>query len=106
MMALLLHAYKHISITDSECSWRKKRKINDDVKSIDDLYPDNFYIIQNTNCDLKKLCFEKLKINNHIVRFSWQLKLETIENSNNNVNLPPLESVLFSEEFQNSINEK
>jgi len=58
MMALLLHAHKHISVTDSECSWRKKRKVDDDiVKSIDDLYPDNFSIIKNTNCNLKKTMF-------------------------------------------------
>jgi hypothetical protein len=39
-------------------AWKKKRKIDDDiVKSIDDLYPDNFSIIKNTNCDLKKTMF-------------------------------------------------
>lgn len=107
MMALLLHAHKHISVTDSECSWRKKRKINDDaVKSIDDLYPDNFSIIKNTNCDLKKLCFEKLKLSNHIVGFSWLLKPEPINHSNDIVHLLPLESVLFSKEFECAIDKR
>jgi len=107
MMALLLHGHKHISVTDSECSWKKKRKVDDDiVKSIYDLYPDDFSIIKNTNCDLKKLCFEKLKLSNYIVGFSWSLKPEPINHLNDIVNLPPLESILFSKEFECAINKK
>lgn len=55
MVALLLHVHKNISVTDSECTWRKKKKIDDLVRSIDDLYPDNSSIIQSVNCDLKEL---------------------------------------------------
>lgn len=70
MMALLLHAHKQISVTDSECSWKKKRKVDYDiVKSIDYLYSDNFSIIKSTNCDLKKLFFEKLKLSNHFLGY-------------------------------------
>jgi len=41
---------------------------------------------------------KKLKISNHIVGYSWLLKSEPIYiNTNDNVNLLPLESVLFQE---------
>jgi len=78
-------------VTDSVYFWIKKSKIDHDiVKSIDDLYPDNFSIIQSANYGLKKLCFGQLKISNHVVGYSWLLKPEPIyENSNDNVNLPP-----------------
>ncbi|KAL4112257.1 hypothetical protein QTP88_016078 [Uroleucon formosanum] len=63
MTALLLHAYKNISVTDKECAWRKQKSNDDDkICTIDDLYPDkNNSVIKKINCDIKQMCFEKLK---------------------------------------------
>ncbi|KAE9536697.1 hypothetical protein AGLY_007099 [Aphis glycines] len=105
MTALLLHAHKNISVTDKECAWCKQ-KFNDDdrIFTIDELNPDKSnFVIKKINCDIKQMCFEKLKSSNHVVGFTWLL---TPELSNSLQNVSRLESVLFSEELRKTLDKK
>jgi len=108
MTALLLHAHKNISVTDKECAWRKQKSNDDDrICTIDELYPDKSNsVIKKINCDIKQMCFEKLKSSNHVVGFTWLLTPEPSNSLQNVSSLPPLESVLFSEEFRKTLDKK
>lgn len=109
MTALLLHAHKNISVTDKKCAWRKPKSANDDrACTIDELYPDKINsVIKKINCDIKQICFDKLKSSNHVVRFTWLITPEPNDSLKNIVmSLPPLESVLFSEEFRKTLDKK
>ncbi|KAE9537273.1 hypothetical protein AGLY_006296 [Aphis glycines] len=78
MTASLLHAHKNISVTNKECAWCKQ-KFNDDdrICTIDELNPDKSnFVIKKINCDIKQMCFEKLKSSNHVVGFTWLLTPE------------------------------
>ncbi|KAE9539720.1 hypothetical protein AGLY_004972 [Aphis glycines] len=108
MTALLLHAHKNISVTDKECAWCKQ-KFNDDdrICTINELNPDKSnFVIKKINFDIKQMCFEKLKSSNHVVGFTWLLTPELRNSLQNVSSLPPLESVLFSEELRKILDKK
>jgi len=106
MTALLLHTHKNISVTDKECPWRKQKSTDDDrVCTIDELQEDH-EIHKKINSDIKPICFEKLMSSNHIVGFTWLLTPEPSNSLQNVLSLPPLESVLFSEEFIKKMDKK
>lgn len=55
----------------------KKKSIEDDnVYSIDELYPESYSVVKKINFDIKNIYFEKLKASNHTVEFTWLLAIE------------------------------
>lgn len=97
MAALLVWGHKNISSTDIECSWKKKGTTEEEIKSIDDLYPDNSVVFNNTTCDLKALFLKNIKETKQVVGFTWLLSPEPPKTESE---ILLLENVIFSNEFR------
>lgn len=97
MAALALFAYNNVSVTDVTCSWNSKKASNDEVKTIDELYPTRNH--QSTSGTISTEALEEFKTSlgmfKNAVGFTWLLRDEpTMFNQ-----IVDIEEIVFSNEY-------
>ncbi|KAI4470585.1 hypothetical protein MML48_1g14934 [Holotrichia oblita] len=107
MAALCVYARDNISVTDTQCSWNIRRRIEESsVKTQEDLFPPRRKGYVACKTDVSNDAVEKLKESfttfDNAVGFSWLLSPEpTVETT---WSIKPIESILYSHEYIKSTN--